>query len=457
MTRQVIVVGGGIAGLATAWLLRERARGRGQPIALRVLEASAQSGGFTRTDEVDGFVCEWGPNGFLSSTGGRTLQLVRELDMEHRLISADPAAARRFIYHSGKLHEVPTKPGAFLRSGIVPAATKLRMLAEPLVRARRNHHDESVEHFGRRRLGAGFARYLLDPMVSGVFAGDPSTLSLPAAFPKMAELEREHGGLFRAMLARKRNGGASGGPAGPGGTLHSFRRGMGELTHTLARELGDALHTAAPVERVTTGPDGFTVSAGGTNLHAHTVVLACPAHAACRIVQDLDGDVAAALGDIPFASVSVDCEAFGAEDLERPLDGFGVLIPRTEGMRSLGILCSDRIFPQHAPGGARMLRTLVGGARDPGAAELSEERLRHVVQQDLRTLFGVRGKPRMHRVYAHRQAIAQYTLGHLDRVAKIDALSQRVPGLHFTGASYRGVSINGCVDDAYRIAEAAMP
>ncbi|MBW2457707.1 MAG: protoporphyrinogen oxidase, partial [Deltaproteobacteria bacterium] len=229
---RVVIVGGGVAGLASAWLVRQQARQRGLDLTLTVLEAGREPGGHTRTDIIDGYVCEWGSNGFLDNEPA-TLDLIEQLGMSRRVVAADQRGAKRFIYHSGRMHELPTTPVAFLRSGIVPLAAKLRMALEIGVPKKRDDRDETVHDFGCRRLGEGFASYMLDPMVSGIFAGNTRELSLAAVFPKMAALERDHGGLFRALFARTvqrfREGGPSGGgPAGPAGSLHTFEEGMGE-------------------------------------------------------------------------------------------------------------------------------------------------------------------------------------------------------------------------------------
>ncbi len=457
---RVVVVGGGVAGLASAWLLRQQARERGLDLTLTVLEAGREPGGHTRSDVIDGYVCERGSNGFLDNEPA-TLDLIEQLAMSGRVVAADQRAAKRFVFHSGRMHELPTTPFAFLRSDIVPLKAKLRMALELGVPQKRDDRDETVHDFGSRRLGEGFATYLLDPMVSGIFAGNTRELSLAAVFPKMANLERDHGGLFRALFFRtverlRQGGPRGGGPAGPAGSLHTFREGMGELTDKLAAELADELRLDSPVTAVVQEGGRFRVQGAGESRLVDGVVLACPAHAAASVVSDLSPPTAKALGAIPFAPVIVACQAVALDQLARPLDGFGVLVPRSEGLRSLGTLCSDRIFPGQAPEGQRLLRTLVGGAHDPSVLDLGESELLTGIEKDLQRLFGLRGAPRLLRRYRHSHAIAQYTVGHLDRVAQAERLEADLPGLTFTGASYRGVSVNGCIKDAFRVADRVL-
>lgn len=453
---EVVVVGGGVAGLATGWLLQRQAEQRGRALELQVIEAAPDAGGSTRTDRVEGYLCEWGPNGFLDNEPA-TLELVGELGLTDRLVRASDASAHRFIYHGGRLREVPVSPPAFLRSDIVPPAAKLRMAKELFVPPKRDDEDESVYDFGCRRLGPRFAELLLDPMVTGIFAGDVRQLSLRAVFPKMAALERDHGGLFRALFAKRwqalRGGAPTGGPAGPRGTLHTFADGMGELTGTLAERLDASLRTSCAVRAVERAGERFVVHTADDELRADAVVLACPSYAAASILAGLAPAAAQALDEIWHAPVDVVCFGFDGEQLERPVDGFGVLIPRSEGLRTLGTLLSDRIFPGQAPPGRRLLRSLVGGAHDPQIVKLSQDDLEATVERDLDEMFGLRGSAGFRQVYRHRQGIAQYTIGHLARVAEAERLETEHPGLMLTGASYRGVSVNGCVKDAYRVSE----
>lgn len=454
---RVVVVGGGIAGLASAYLVREMALKRGLSIELSVLEDSERHGGSTRTEHVDGYTCEWGPNGFLDNEPA-TLELIGRIGLTGSLVAADSSSANRYIYHGGKMRLVPTKPPAFLASDILPPAAKLRMALEIAVPAKRDGEDETVDAFGRRRLGRRFAEMMLDPMVSGIFAGDTTRLSLAAVFPKMVEMEREHGGLFRALIAKKRaarrQGTSAGGPAGPNAVLHTFEGGMGRLTDRLAELLEDALETASPVTAVERTDGGmFRVARPGFTLEADAVVLAVPSHAAARLIADLDSRVAAALAAIEHAPVDVVCHGHPAEHLRDPLQGFGVLIPRSEGIRSLGTLWSDAIFPGQAPAGRRLLRTILGGAHDPDISSLDVDQLHAAAAADHATVMGVHGEPEMRTEFRFARGIAQYTVGHLERVRQSERLEDELPGLYFTGASYRGVSINGCAKDAFRVAD----
>lgn len=452
---RVIVVGGGVAGLATAWLLIELGREAGRAVDVTVLEALPVAGGSTRTDHADGYTCEWGPNGFLDNEPC-TLDLVDRLGLRERLVRADDRSGRRFIYWGGKMREVPIKPPAFLMSDVLPLHAKLRIALELIVPAKRNGLEETVYSFGVRRLGRTFADYLLDPMVSGIFAGNAKELSLQAVFPKMVEMERDYGGLFKAMIKKgreaRRSGKKIGGPSGAAAALHTFRDGMGELTAELQARLEGRVRLSAPVTAVGKQNGLWKIAGKDFSLDAEHVVLACPSYRAAAMLEAFAPDTAAAIAEIPFAPVDVICHGHRFDDLNHPLQGFGVLIPRREGVRSLGSLWCDSIFPGQAPAGRHLLRTIVGGAHDPGVLDLSEQDLERIAAQDHDRLYGLKGAPVFRRIIRHEKGIAQYTLGHLRRVAAADALEQQASGLYFTGASYRGVSVNGCAKDAFRVA-----
>lgn len=456
---RVVVVGGGVAGLATAYMIRALAREHGANPRMTILEAQPVIGGATRTERSDGYLCEWGPNGFLDNEPA-TLDLVKRLGLEPRLIKASPHAAKRYIYHHGKMREVPLSPGAFLKSDILPTGAKLRMACELAIPAKRDQEDETVYDFARRRLGESFAQYMIDPMVSGIFAGNARELSLRAVFPKMVEMENEYGGLFRAMLAKqraaKRNGKATGGPGGAAATLTTFADGMGELTDTLAAELSEMIITNAQVEAVQPRGDYFDVVTPDGTYAADAVILACPSYAAADIVRGICYNAAECLRAIPYAPIDVVAHGHKTEDVGHPLDGFGVLIPRGEDYRALGSLWCGAIFPNQAPHGMHMLRTMIGGAQDPAIVNLSDADVEQIASNEHRRLFNVRQEPVFRKLIRHPQGIAQYTRGHLDRIGELELLERQLPGLFLTGAAYRGVSVNGCVKDAFRVAKSLL-
>ena len=456
----VAIVGGGVAGLTVAFELRERSRRVPGGLDVVCLEAEGRPGGNIRSDHLDGFTCEWGPNGFLDNVPA-TLELVRRLGIEDRLLPSDQSAAIRFIYRGGRLRKLPSGAVSFLTSDILSVPGRIRVLGEPFVGQRRDPSEESVFDFVARRIGDEAARVLVDAMVSGIYAGDVRSLSLPATFPKMWRMEVEHGGLVRAMLARKKQKGASaksGGPSGPGGTLTSFRDGLEELITALARAAGPALRLRSRAVRVAeAGSRGYRVFVAESEpIDADAVVLACPAWFASEIVSGLDVELSGALAGIPSASLAVVHLGFDERDLAKRPHGFGFLIPRGEGPRILGTLWSSSIFPGRAPEGKVLVTSMIGGAHDPEAVRLDDELLVEIVRNDLRAAMGIEAEPRFVRIFRQPRGIPQYTLGHVERLETISRRLDAHPGLFACGNSYRGISVNACVDEAPRIADAAL-
>lgn len=449
------VVGAGIAGLAAAFRLREEMRAADVAGEIVIYEAADVCGGWTRTERVDGFSLDHGPNGWLSNEP-LTARLIGELGLTGELVRSNDAAAHRFIYTRGRLHELPSSPGRFLASRLLRPQEKLRVLGEFFTRRRADDDDESIYAFGCRRLGRGFAETMLDPMVSGIFAGNVRELSLPATFPKMRSMELEHGGLFKALIAKrrekKRSAPEGGGPAGPSGVLTTLSGGVGRFTEVLAETLAPHVRKERRVIGLTRDGDGFELWCDGAKERFGAVVLAVPAHAAAEIVRDFVPEASAALDGIDFANTAVVCHIYDADRLHMKLNGFGHLIPRRDGIRALGCLWTSCIFPSQVPGGELLLRTILGGAHDAGVLDLSDDELIGTAMNDTAATLGIREKPGRTWVFRHPRGIAQYTLGHRGRVEAVDKLCNEVPGLAFVGASYRGVSLNRCVRDAYTVA-----
>ncbi len=459
---RVLVIGGGISGLASAFRVREALKKANIQHHLEVLEAEDEVGGTIRTFGEEGWRVESGPNGFLDSKPG-ALRLVEALGLEDRLLPADHAAKKRFIFVDGRLRKLPTSAGSFICSPVLPFFARLRFALEPLMP--RGPKDESVADLGRRRIGPHAVERLLDPMVSGIFAGDVEKLSVASAFPAVKNLEMEHGSLILGMLARMRRrrresssgGNTSGGPAGPGGHLNSLVGGMGELLDALKTALGDSIETGVRVDSVVANPEGgYLVFLEGSNepRTADIVISAAPAHSAAAYLSDLDADLAGDLASISYAPISVVAVGLREDVLERPLDGFGFLIPSCEREQILGCLFDSSIYPGHrAPPGHVLTRTMVGGARSPELALLSDEELVNVVKKSHHKTMGLYwDRPSYLRVFRYQQGIPQYPVGHSRTVARIDSSRMRHPGLYVMGNFLSGVGVNDCSSAAEEIA-----
>jgi oxygen-dependent protoporphyrinogen oxidase len=462
--KRVIVVGGGISGLATAWLLREAARAAGSDVQVTVVEKEERLGGKIWSIKADGFLCEWGPNGFLDNKP-QTLELCRMLGADGRLLRSNDNARKRFIYSEGQLHRLPENGPAFLKSPLISWPGKFRLAMEPFIPKYTSDADETLAAFGRRRLGDEALNKLIAPMVSGIFAGDPETMSLKSCFPRIAELEAEYGGLIKAMvrLAKKKKkeiaeGKAVASAAGPGGVLTSFRDGIQTLTDTMAEALGpDAILSGREVTRVSRAQDGsYRVATSREELGADLVIVASPAYAAAAMTREMAPGVAGLLDGIPYATMTVVCFGYERERIQRDLDGFGYLIPKGEGKSILGTLWDSSIFENRAPQGKVLLRSMMGGACFPEYVKLPDEEVQRRVQADLQTIMGINAPPDFVRIFRHHQAIPQYITGHGKR---LDALAEQLrqqPGLILTGNSYRGIGLNDCVAAAHRAVGEAM-
>ncbi|MCP4573898.1 MAG: protoporphyrinogen oxidase [bacterium] len=462
-TRRIAVVAGGVAGLATALDLLDQAQEHGLDLTVTVFEQASTPGGNLQTLRQDDWQLEWGPNGFLDNEPA-TLRLVDRLGLRDHLLRSSDATRHRFLLVDGRLREIPTSPEAFLRSKFLPARAKLRMAGELFVSPRKDlgraaedpATDETVDAFGRRRLGADFAEVMLDPMVKGIFGGDSRRLSLAAAFPRMVELERDYGGLFKAMfkLARKRKNKTD---AAPHGVLHSFHGGMGALVGALA----DALDSDPRAElRLGTAVSKIAREAGawhvaGADFTAgpfDAVVNAAPAHAAAAHLRETAPAVHAVLARIPFAPMAVIALGFDRGAVGHDLDGFGLLVPTRERRELLGALWTSSIFAGRVPDGKVLIRAMAGGADNPLVMDLDDEALATLALAELRPLLRIKGAPEMVRVIRHKRAIAQYEPGHLAGLAAVDAELAALPGLFLTGSSYRGISVNACAKEAEQVA-----
>ncbi len=446
MEDPVVIVGGGIAGLATAmWLEADH----GIKDVL-VLEAGPEPGGKVGTLVHGEFVLEKGPQGFLDNAPD-TLELARLAGLEDRLVRAGDDSAARYIVRKGKPRSVPLSPPAFLLSDVLPLGARLRVLAEPFAR-RHPGGDESVYDFARRRIGDGAARVLVDAMVTGVYAGDSTKLSLAATFPKMAAMEAEHGSLTRALIHRIREaraaGTKSGGPSGPSGTLTTFREGMAELPGALARRLGERLRTGVPVESVVRRGDTLELATPAGPVLARRVVLALPARDAVLLVRELAPAAAEPLSGIPTAPIAVVMTDHPAPGGTGPTArGFGFLVPRDDDLGILGCLYCHDIFPGQAPGSRLLFRTMLGGARRPEMARLPDDEILRHSMEVLRRVLHLEAPPERRWIFRWTEGIAQYTIGHLERVETAEAATAGT-GLYLTGSSYRGVSVNDCIRNA---------
>jgi oxygen-dependent protoporphyrinogen oxidase len=449
----VVVVGGGIAGLTAARALREAGRD-----AL-LLEASNRYGGVIRTETTGGFVVEAGPDAILAQKP-EGLDLCRALGLADRLIPTSPAMRTIFVLRRGRLHAlpegmmlaVPTRIGPFLRSGLFSWPGKLRMGLDLLRPRGGTGEDESIASFVRRRFGTEAVERLGEPLMAGIHAGDPERLSIRATFPRLVALEARHRSLIRGTWAAAR-----GAPASTGSAFYSLSGGLGELVDALVASLPVARRrTSAALTRLESREGGTLLTlADGTTVAAQAVIVAVPAPAAAPLLAPLSPAAGEALASIPFASSATIALGYARADVAHRLDGYGFIVPRGEGLRCTACTFVSTKFPGRAPEGHVLLRAFVGGTRDPGVLDLPDPELVALARRELGPLLGLRASPVLERVYRWPRGTPQMEVGHLARMARLDAILAGLPGVFLTGAGLRGAGLPDTIADAQRAAAAA--
>jgi oxygen-dependent protoporphyrinogen oxidase len=437
---RIAIVGGGISGLATAFYV-QRLRPEAE---VSLLEAAPRLGGTMVTRDVDGFRFEGGSNGFLSNKP-YTLDLVRDAGAEHLLLPSNDAARIRYIY-TDAVHRLPESPPAFLGTPVLSWRGKLRTLAEIFTPARRDIADESLRDFGYRRVGREFTDTFLDPMSAGIFASTPAKLSVHAAFPAVVRLEQEYGGLFRGMIKRRKR------RAGPGGTLMSFKGGVGTFIDHLAGVLGPAIRLDAEVHGLRRDGRGYRLETAAGERTAEVVALAAPAHAVARMLGRVDGELAGWVADLGYTPIAV--VGFGYDALRHDLKGFGMLTTSMARQEILGVLWDSSIFPDRAPAGKKSLRVMIGGQRNAELALRSEEELIAIARRGLAATLGITEEPVATFVQRWPRGIPSYPVGHLAAVDRIFARVATYPGLYLISNAYYGIGLNDCVGNALRCAQA---
>jgi oxygen-dependent protoporphyrinogen oxidase len=439
---EVIIVGGGIAGLATAYELHRR------QVPFLLLEATSRAGGVILSEQIGEFTVDGGPDSLLVQKP-EAIQLCKELGLGDRLV---PTKLPRFAFvqRGGLLHPlpaasvlgVPTRIGPFLATRLFSWPGKLRMGAEVFVPARRDEQDESIGAFMTRRFGAEAATYLAEPLLAGIHAGDVDRLSVRALFPRFTEAERTHGSLLRAFRATRQ-------APPPDGVFRSLPGGLSELVAALTRTLpADRIRLNAAIGSVRAGDGGYCVDLGsGEPLRARAVVLATPAYVTARILRATAPSIASLADDIRYASTATIAMAFERAAVRHPLNGSGFVVPRVEDTRILAGSWLSSKWPHRAPEGKVLLRTFAGGARDPEAVQRTDAELVEQSLAAIRPLLGITGGPIFTKVYRWERANAQHEVGHTDRLRAIDTALLERPGLFLTGSGFRGVGIPDCIAD----------
>jgi len=469
--KKVLVIGGGISGLTTAYWLHKSG------IDVTVLEKESRAGGSIRTVKDNGYLIECGPNS--------TLDLYQEADdlcesigLSSEKIYGDESAKNRYVVRDGRLRPLPMGPLQFLSTDLWTIKGKLRLMCEPFVRKFDDSREESIAEFVKRRTGQEFLDYAIDPFVTGVFAGDPYQLSFQSCFPKMYALEKDYGGLAKgALFGRKKKGEPK-----RKMRLFSFRDGLETLPAAIRKLLGDRFVGGCNVVSVKKADGGFEVIAeppslaSGTEVNsvpkipspsgggigrgwvftADTVVVATPAWATARLLQPMSDISSAHLMQIKHVPIVIIFTGFDKTHIKHKLDGFGFLVPRKEarerGYNILGSIWSSAIFQGRAPDGKAALTTMLGGARDSEILKHSDRELVNMTLRDLRFILGIEEKPHFVQIVRHTMAIPQYAIGHQSRIEAVQENLKCIPGLYLAGNYINGVSVGHCIAEATKLA-----
>ncbi len=476
---RIVIVGGGIAGLSTAWYLRQQAQSQGIRVSITVLEASNRWGGKILTDEVEGFgeepfIVEGGPDSFLTQKPW-ALQLARELGLEDRLLNTNDEMRKVFVLSGGKpiplpdgvLLIVPTRFMPFALSPLLSPFAKLRMGLDLVIPAKRDGEDETIAEFIRRRLGNEALDKIAEPLMSGIYNAEAEKQSLLATFPRFRALEEEHGSLIRGMLASRKAhaapNGKTGSPAGANNgaparkpsMFTSLRGGTRELVDTLVGKLAADtaidMRLGAKIETVEQDGGAYTVVlSDGKRVAADAVILATPSYIAARLVDSISTGAAKALSQIRYVSTGTISLGFRRSEISHPLNGFGLVIPRSENRPINAITWTSTKFNHRAPEGYVLLRVFFGGSRHPEMMDKSDGELEQIICSELKRLMGITAEPVFQRIYRWREANPQYDKGHLQTVDAVEAALP--PGLYVTGSPYRGIGIPDCVNQAQQTA-----
>ena len=447
MSRHIAIVGGGISGLAAAYALTQQ-----DGIRVTLLEAASRVGGVLHTEIADGWVIEHGPESFLAMKP-RGIGLAKELGLESRFQTTNPANRGSLIMKGGKLYPmpegltglIPSQFGPMARTALVSPLGKLRMAMDFVIPAKKDDTDESLGSFIRRRLGSDVFDHLIEPLMAGIYSGNGDDLSLAATFPHLRAAEREHGGLIRGVLAQRKALQAR--PIGhqaPFGFL-SFINGIQELVDALAQAIttnGGDIQCNSPVTTVIREPDDrFTVRSSHGDGQFDAVILAAPVHVQAQLLEEIAPNASAAMSAIPQVSSAVVMLGYKESATAKAPGNYGYLSPRAEKRPVKAITWMSSKWDGRAPDGHFLVRGFLGRAGDQDVLNATDDQLIQHVRAEIARIANINGEPVLTRVVRMNAASPQYTLGHLDRVAAIKQDIASVPGLEIAGNMLHGVGI----------------
>ena len=442
---KVIVIGGGISGLTTAYWLDKNG------LDVKLFEKDSRVGGTMRSEIIDGFLIEHGPSSALDTTP-LIDKLLDELGIEDQKLMAGDEAKKRYILKKGKLHALPMGPVSFLTSKLFSIPAKMRLMKEPFIRSRSNR-NETIAEFTERRLGREFLDYVINPFVAGVFAGDPENINVKTAFPKLYELEQEYGGLIKGALKSARKRKKSKEVSKQSAKTFSFINGIQTLPDTIYANLSSKICLNSEVQNIVRTAEGkFIVSYGigkeGFSQTADAVVISTPSHPASAFIALFDKQLADSLKGIYYPPVNVVFTGFKKSKINFKLDGFGYLVPEKENRTILGSLWNSCIFPNRAPADSYALTNYIGGARRPDLTRINDDESIEMTVKELDSVIGLKGRPEIVKITRWEKAIPQYNDHYADIADNIELFMSRNRGLFICSNYFRGISVGDCIKNA---------
>ncbi|PKM42465.1 MAG: protoporphyrinogen oxidase [Firmicutes bacterium HGW-Firmicutes-8] len=467
--KKVVIIGGGITGLAAAYVL-QKAKESGEQIDYLLIEKDNRLGGKILTEKIEGYTVEGGPDCFLSEKPW-VGEMARKIGIEDRIMGSNEASKRTFVYADGRLNKlpdglmglVPTKLIPFALSSLISWPGKIRMAFDLVIPQKKEDSDETLGSFVTRRLGKEALDKIAEPLIGGIHAGDPDQMSLKASFPRFIQMEQKYGSLIKAMLVARKNA-PKPRPAEPGKVQKTFFMtfigGMSDLTETITSSLDKSkIMTGKSVSKVEKKKDGRYVVhiSGAEPIEAEAVILTAPANEAAEIVKDLDKTMADNLAGIPQATSATVNLAFKRSDIHKPIDAFGFIVPISEKRKIKAATYSSTKWNYRTPGDDYvLLRAFVGGATNQELVFLDDKEMLKMVLGELRDIIGLTAEPVMQKIYRWVKGMPQYTVGHLQRVETIEARTTAVPGIYVVGGSYKGVGVGDCINVGSQAAEKAL-
>jgi oxygen-dependent protoporphyrinogen oxidase len=459
--KRVVIVGGGITGLSTAYFLQEKIKEAGLSIDCTLIESDSRFGGKVVTDRVDGFVIEGGPDSFITQKPW-ALDLCNRLGLTDRLIQTNPVEKAIFILSKGRLCPIPEGfnlmvPGRvmpFLFSPLVSMSGKARMGFDLLIPRKETTGDESIASFVRRRLGQEAVDQFAEPILAGIYAGDAEKLSMKATFPQFAQLEREHGSLVWGMWMRRWDAAKKPPRKSEWSLFVSLREGLASLIEAVRARLDRVtLLSGRKVIGIRPTEVRFEVSLDGEKLLADAVVITTKTHTAADWIEGWDAALAKGLRENEYVSTATVSLGFRKSDVPHPLNGFGFVIPRREKQKIMATTWTSTKFPGRAPEGYVLIRSFLGGAHQEEVVGLDDSSLISIVREELRSILKIEAAPVVTRLFRWIKANPQYNVGHLDWVEAVEKEAAKHSGLFLAGAAYRGVGLPDCIHQGKETSE----